>query len=128
MKMFKTTAFLALAASVPAFAALTDIIGPNLTTQSQLDRAIGATSTIQYMKVESKKVPEITAGINTLIADLKASKTIYDPALVSKFSEHLVHVNNLFVKHNSNGAGDTIGAQPHQKPDKPSVSAGTHAS
>ena len=56
MKMFKTTAFLSLVASVPAFAALADIIGTNLTTQSQLDRAIGATSTIQHMKFEPKKV------------------------------------------------------------------------
>jgi len=119
MKLFQAPAFLALAPVVPGFAALTDIIGHGLTTQSQLDRAIGATSTIAHMKFESKKVAEVTAGIAELIADMNASKTKYDPVLVSRLNEHLIYVNNQFVKHNANGTGDVAGA--------PSVSTGTHA-
>lgn len=127
MHTFKTKAFLALATVVPGFAVLADTIGSGLTTQSQLDRAIGATSTIQHMKFESKKVAEITAGIDQLITDLKDSKTKYDPVLVSKFSEHLIHVNNRFVKHNTNGTGDVAGTQSQPKPEF-KQGAGAHAS
>jgi len=127
MKMFKTTAFLSLVASVPAFAALADIIGTNLTTQSQLDRAIGATSTIQHMKFEPKKVAEVTAGIDKLVSEMKLDKQNL-PALVSKFSEHLIYVNNQFVKHNANGKGDVAGAQPQGQPQRGKVGAGARAS
>ena len=127
MKLFQAPAFLALAPVVPGFAALTDIIGHGLTTQSQLDRAIGATSTIQHMKFEPKKVAEVTAGIDKLVSEMKLDKQNL-PALVSKFSEHLIYVNNQFVKHNANGKGDVAGAQPQGQPQRGKVGAGARAS
>lgn len=113
---FKTKTVLAPIAHMAAFAAIAEFVGPGLTTKVQLDRAIGAASTIPFMKLKPEYVTEVAMAGAKLIETMHNNKT-HDPALVSQLIEHVVDAGNQLVANNhqkQNGTGDVAGVQ--QKP------------
>lgn len=109
---FKKKTALAPFVHMASLAALTDIIGPSLTTTDQLDRAIGAASVIPFMPLKPDQVAEVAEDITKKITEMKNDKT-HDLALVSQLVERLVDASNQLINNNhqkQNGAGDSPAA------------------